>query len=82
MTQINTQYIEGADRPVLLRQLSYGTHFRLDDNSQTVFRLVGYLDNFEVRVLNLDDLQLEALSIDTSVRPVEVNSIEVKVELV
>lgn len=82
MTQINTQYIEGADRPVLLRQLSYGTHFRLNDNGQTVFRLVGYLDNFEVRVLNLDDLQLEAMSIDTSVRAVEVNLIDVKVELV
>jgi len=82
MTQINTQYIEGADRPVLLRQLSCGTHFRLNDNGQTVFRLVGYLDNFEVRVLNLDDLQLEVMSIDTSVRAVEVNLIDVKVELV
>ena len=82
MTQINTLYIEGADRPVLLRQLSYGTYFRLDDNGQTVFRLVGYHDDYQVRVLNLDDLQLEAMSIDTSVRSVEVNSIEVKVELV
>jgi len=82
MTQINTQYIEGADQPVLLRQLSYGTYFRIDDNGQTVFRLIGYLDSHEVRVLNLDDLQLEAMNIDTSVRAIEVNLIDVKVELV
>lgn len=82
MTQINTKYEEGSNKPVLLRQLSYGTYFRLNDNGQTVFRLIGYLDSQEVRVLNLDDLQLEAMNIDTSVRAIEVNSIEVKVELV
>lgn len=81
MTQVNTQYVEGADQPVLLRRLSYGSYFRLDDNGQTVFRLIGYLDNHDVRVLNLDDLQLEALGIDTPVRSIEVNSIEIKVEL-
>jgi len=82
MTTINTQYVGGADQPVLLRHLSYGTYFRLDDDGQTVFRLIGYLDSHEVRVLNLDDLQLEAMSVDLSVRAIEVNLIEMKVELV
>lgn len=81
MTSINTQYIEDANQAVFLHQLSYGSYFRLDNNDQTVFRIIGRIDNQKVRVLNLDDLLLEAMSIDTSVRPVEVNSIEVKVEL-
>lgn len=81
MTQINTQYDEGSNKPVRVDSLAEKDFFRLSE-TQTVWRVQGKIDYQNVRVLNLDDLEVETFEATHMVIPVEVNAIEVKVELV
>jgi len=81
MTQITTQYAEGSNRPVRADALEDNAFFRLPE-SQTVWRVLGSIDYQNVRVLNLDDLQMESFGASHMVTPVEVNAIEVRVEFV
>lgn len=81
MTQITTQYEEGSGKPIRITALTNKSFFRLAETA-TVWRVQKFQDNGTVQVLNLDDLEVETLDDVQLVIPVEVNSIDVKVELV
>lgn len=81
MSNVNTRYVESGNPWQALERLSYGEYFRLDDGGSTVWRLISSVDHHTMRVLNLDDLGVESLRRDITVQPVEINSIEIKVEI-
>lgn len=81
MTQITTHYDEGGSKPKRIGDLGNKTFFRLED-TQTIWRMQGSIDYQTFRVLNLDDLEVETMPHSQMVIPVEVNSIDIKVELV